>query len=319
MALTAFVFPGQGSQRVGMGLDILGRRPDFADTYYRAADEVMGFRLSELCWHGPAERLQDTAVTQPAVFLTSLIVLDVLRAHGMDADMVAGHSLGEYSALVAAGVLDWTDALRLVALRGRLMGEVNRRTPGAMAAVLGLDPVHVEAVCAAAAAESGQVVEIANYNEPGRTVISGQDRAVRKATEAALTAGARRVVPLRVGAPFHCSLMRDIEAEFVESLTSVAFHEPEVPVISGVTAAPVRSAEEIVAALRHQLTAPVRWTGTVTAMADRDAGRFIEVGPGRVLAGLCRKIAPGLAAHTTGTVEDIARAIEAAPTDVAAR
>ncbi|MFG2783502.1 ACP S-malonyltransferase [Streptomyces prunicolor] len=319
MALTAFVFPGQGSQRVGMGLDILGRRPDFADTYYRTADEVMGFRLSELCWHGPAERLQDTAVTQPAVFLTSVIALDVLRAHDVDADMVAGHSLGEYSALVAAGVLDWTDALRLVALRGRLMGEVNQRTPGAMAAVLGLDPVQVEAACATAAAEIGQVVEVANHNEPGQTVISGQHRAVRKATETALAAGARRVVPLRVGAPFHCSLMGDIEAEFAESLASVAFREPKIPLISSVTAAPVRSAEEIVAALRHQLTAPVRWTGTVTTMADRGAGRFVEVGPGRVLAGLSRKIAPGLAAHSTGTVEDIARTVDAIPADVATR
>ncbi|MCI3278550.1 ACP S-malonyltransferase [Streptomyces cylindrosporus] len=310
MALTAFVFPGQGSQRVGMGLDILGRRPDLADTYYRVADEVLGFELSELCLHGPADRLQDTAVTQPAVFLTSLIVLDVLRAHDVDAALVAGHSLGEYAALVAADVLDWTDALRLVALRGRLMGAVNRRTPGAMAAVLDLDPARVEAVCAAAAAESGQVVEVANLNEPGQTVVSGQVTAVRKASEAALAAGARRVVPLRVGAPFHSSLMRDIEDEFAESLASVAFREPRIQVLSSVTAEPVGAVEEIVAALRRQLTAPVRWTGTVTAMAERGASRFVEVGPGRVLAGLCRRIAPGLPAHGTGTVEEIARTVE---------
>ncbi|MEU9456536.1 ACP S-malonyltransferase [Streptomyces sp. NPDC048277] len=270
----------------------------------------MGFKLSELCWRGPAEQLQDTAVTQPAVFLTSLIVLDVLRAHDVDADLVAGHSLGEYAALVAADVLDWTDALRLVALRGRLMGAVDRRTPGAMAAFAGLDPARVEAVCAAAAAESGQVVEIAHLNEPGQTVVSGQVTAVRKASEAALAAGARRVVPLRVGAPFHCSLMRDIEDEFAESLASVAFRSPRIPVLSSVTAEPVGSAEEIVAALRGQLTAPVRWTGTVTAMAERGANRFVETGPGRVLAGLCRKIAPGLPAHTTGTVEEIARTVD---------
>lgn len=310
MTLTAFVFPGQGSQRVGMGLDILGRRPDFADTYYHVADEVLGFPLSELCWHGPAEKLQDTAVTQPAVFLTSLMVLDVLRAHGVEADVVAGHSLGEYSALVAAGVLDWTDALRLVALRGRLMSTVNRRTPGAMAAVLGLDPDRVEEVCATASAETGQTVEIANLNEPGQTVVSGRATAVRKATEAALEAGARRVVPLRVGAPFHCSLMRDIEAEFAESLASVFFHKPVIPVLSSVTAAPVRSGADIAAALRRQLTAPVRWTGTVTAMAELGAGRFVEVGPGRVLAGLCRKIAPDIPAHITGTVGDIARTVD---------
>ncbi|MEU6148327.1 ACP S-malonyltransferase [Streptomyces sp. NPDC047081] len=318
MAQTAFVFPGQGSQRVGMGLDILGRRPDFADTYYGIADEVMGFPLSELCWHGPAERLQDTAVTQPAVFLTSLMVLDVLRAHDVDADVVAGHSLGEYTALVAAGVLDWTDALRLVAVRGRLMSTVNRRTPGAMAAVLGLAPATVEAVCAAVSAASGEVVEVANFNEPGQTVVSGRANAVRKATQDALEAGARRVVPLRVGAPFHCSLMRDIEAEFAESLASVAFREPVIPVISSVTAAPVSSAEEIVAVLRRQLTAPVRWTGAVTAMAERGADRFVEVGPGRVLTGLCRRIAPELAAHTAGTVDDIARTVDAVSAGVPA-
>lgn len=271
MASTAFVFPGQGSQR-GMGADFVQRRPDLVDTYYRAADDLLGFPLSRLCHEGPAEALRDTAVTQPAVFLTEIVVLDVLRAHDVVPDVVAGHSLGEYAAAVCADALSWQDALRLVRLRGRLMAEVNERVPGAMAAVVGLDLPTVRALCAQAAADTGQVLEVANDNEPAQTVVSGQTEAVRALADAAKEAGARRVVPLGVGAPFHCSLMRDIEEEFAEALAAVDFRAPSVPMVSSVTGAPVTSAEEVVAALRTQLSAPVLWTGTVRTLAGLGCG-----------------------------------------------
>ncbi|POX57467.1 [acyl-carrier-protein] S-malonyltransferase [Streptomyces sp. Ru62] len=315
MASTAFVFPGQGSQRVGMGADFVQRRPDLVDTYYRAADDLLGFPLSRLCHEGPAEALRDTAITQPAVFLTEIVVLDVLRAHDVVPDVVAGHSLGEYAAAVCADALSWQDALRLVRLRGRLMAEVNERVPGAMAAVVGLDLPTVRALCARAAADTGQVLEVANDNEPAQTVVSGQTKAVRALVDAAKEAGARRVVPLGVGAPFHCSLMRDIEEEFAEALAAVDFRSPSVPMVSSVTGAPVTSVEEIVSALRRQLSAPVLWTGTVRTLAGLGVRRYVEVGPGRVLSGLCRRTEPTARAFSTGTVGELAATVEALASD----
>ncbi|MFF3910167.1 ACP S-malonyltransferase [Streptomyces sp. NPDC001848] len=315
MTSTAFVFPGQGSQRVGMGADFVQRRPDLVETYYGPADDLLGFPLSRVCHEGPAEALRDTAVTQPAVFLTSIVVLDVLRAHDIVPDVVAGHSLGEYAAAVCAGVLSWQDALRLVRLRGRLTAEVNERVPGAMTAVVGLDVSTVRALCARAVAETGQVVEMANDNEPAQSVVSGQTAAVRAVAEAAKEAGARRVVPLAVGAPFHCSLMRDIEDEFAEALAAVDFRAPSVPMVSSVTAAPVTTAEDVASALRRQLSAPVQWTGTVRTLAGRGVRRYVEVGPGRVLSGLCRRTDPAALTFTTGTVDQLAAAVDALALD----
>jgi [acyl-carrier-protein] S-malonyltransferase len=309
-----FVFPGQGSQRVGMGLDLAGRYPELIDTYYTAADEILGLPLSRLCWDGPAEALRDTAVTQPAVFLTSLCTWHALRAEGVEPDVVAGHSLGEYTALVAAGVLDWTDALRLVRLRGRLMAGVNERVPGAMAAVLGLPLADVESICALAATGSGQVVEIANDNEPAQVVVSGQAGAVGLVMEAALAAGARRAVPLDVGAPFHCSLMAEIEEEFAAALDAVEFRHPAgVDLVSSVTAAPVTGGAQARRVLRRQLTGRVRWTDTVGRMSADGVNRFVEAGPGKVLGGLCRRIAPGAQVHATYDARQFASALGALP------
>ncbi|MBB5940175.1 ACP S-malonyltransferase [Streptomyces zagrosensis] len=312
---TAFLFPGQGSQKVGMGQYLLENRPDLADTYYRAADDILGIPLSTLCWEGPEDALRDTAITQPAVFLTSLATLDVLREHGLRPDVVAGHSLGEYTALVAAGVLDWQDALRLVRRRGELMAAVNEQVPGAMAAVLGLDLATVEEICAKVAAETGQVAEVANDNEPGQSVVSGQAEAIERVRVAAQEAGAVKAIALPVGAPFHCALMRGIEEEFAAELDRVTFREPQLPVISGVTAEHVTSAADITACLRRQLAGRVRWTGSVQLMADSGVTDFVEVGPGKVLSGLCRRIVPELTSFTTHDERRLVKTLDAlAPT-----
>jgi [acyl-carrier-protein] S-malonyltransferase len=313
MEKIGFVFPGQGSQKVGMGLDLAEAYPDLVDTYYRHADDLLGLPLSRLCWEGPADELRDTSVTQPAIFLTSLCILTVLRHRGLEPDVVAGHSLGEYSALVAAGVLEWTDALLLVRLRGQLMAGVNARVPGSMAAILGLGLADVEALCLQAAEESGQIVEVANDNEPTQIVVSGQVAGVARAIELAKAAGAARAVLLEVGAPFHCSLMAEIEEQFAAALAAVEFREPRVELVSSVTARPLAGADEVRRVLQRQLTGRVRWTGTVERMAGSGVGRFVEVGPGKVLGGLCRRIAPDVPVHATYDLRQCALTLEAAP------
>ncbi|MDF3293370.1 ACP S-malonyltransferase [Streptomyces silvisoli] len=295
----AFLFPGQGSQRVGMGLDLMRRWPKLTEAYYRRADELLGFELSRLCWQGPAQELRQMPVTQPAVVLTSVVALEVLRAHGLMPDIAAGHSLGEFSALVCAGVLDWTDALRLVRLRGELMMSANERVPGKMAAVVGLDLATVEEMCAKAAAASGEVVEVANHNDFTQVVISGQTGGVDALAELVWQAGADRVVMLEIGGAAHCTLLGGIEDEFAAALEEVEFRDPVIPVISSFSAAPVADGADARACLRRQLTGRVNWTGTALRLAAEGAGRLVEVGPGKVLGGLCRRITPGVVAHRT--------------------
>ncbi|MEU3465589.1 ACP S-malonyltransferase [Streptomyces sp. NPDC006733] len=318
MDKTVFLFPGQGSQRVGMGLHLLQERPDLHELYYHPADEILGIPLSRMCWEGPEEALRDTAVTQPAVFLTSLATLEVLRGHGIRPDTVAGHSLGEYTAMVAAGVLEWEDALCLVRRRGELMAGVNREVPGSMAAVLGLDLPTVEEICAEVAAATGQVVEVANDNEPGQAVVSGQVDAVALVRKEAERRGATKALELAVGAPFHCSLMAGIEEEFAADLARVSFHDPRVPFVSGVTAQYVTSAREAVECLRRQLAGRVRWTGTVRRLAADGGARFVEVGPGKALGGLSRRIVPEVPVHATNDERRLARTLaECAPVETA--
>lgn len=305
MTRIAFMFPGQGSQRVGMGRDFAEREPELLGRYFQRADEILGFGLTDLCFNGPEDDLKQTQNTQPAIFVTSMAILDVLRRHGLQPQAAVGHSLGEYSALVCAGVLRFEDALRLVRRRGELMAGVNERTPGAMAAVIGLAPDQVDELCAAARTSGAGLVEAANYNEPEQTVISGETGGVERAMALAKDAGAARVIPLQVGAPFHCSLMNELQEEFAAELDQYPFNEPQIPVIANVTGNYVRTAEEIKDALRRQVAGSVRWTDTVRRLAADGYDTYLECGPGRVLTGFSMKINPDLAVYSCGEVKRV--------------
>jgi [acyl-carrier-protein] S-malonyltransferase len=299
MPRMAFLFPGQGSQVVGMGLDLVENYPKLKSRYFDAADDILQIPLSKLCFEGGEEELRRTENAQPAILTVSLAILDVLRSGGVEPKAAAGHSLGEYSALVCAGALDFADALRLVRRRGELMAAVGASVPGTMAAVIGLAPERVAELCLQGKELTGGVVEPANYNEPEQTVISGEDKPVSRVAELAREAGAR-VVPLKVSAPFHSSLMAGLEEEFAAALEEVTFHDPRLPVIANVTSAPVTTAAEVRAALLRQVAGPVRWTETMRRLVADGYDTFVEAGPGRVLTGFAMKIAPEIPVHSVG-------------------
>jgi [acyl-carrier-protein] S-malonyltransferase len=302
----AFVFPGQGSQRVGMGRALAESSPR-ARAVFDEADAVLGFALSGLCFDGPEAELQLTANTQPALLATSIAALRALEQEGLSPSFVAGHSLGEYAALVAAGVLTLADALRTVRLRGQYMQEAVPVGVGAMAAVLGLDLPAVEQACQAAA--DGEVVAPANINSPGQIVIAGHAKAVERATALCRAQGAKRAVLLPVSAPFHCALMRPAQERLAAHLAGVTFSQPRVPLVNNVDARVVRDAEECREGLVRQVAAPVRWQQSVELLVAQGADSFVEVGPGGVLSGLVKRIAKGV--RTIG-VEDAAGARAAA-------
>ncbi|MGM9799195.1 MAG: ACP S-malonyltransferase [Muribaculaceae bacterium] len=282
--MKAFVFPGQGAQFVGMGKDLYDNNA-VAHEMFEKANDILGFRITDLMFAGTDEDLRQTRVTQPAIFLHSVILAKTLGEE-FKPDMTAGHSLGEFSALVAAGALNFEDGLRLVSARAMAMQKACELKPSTMAAVLGLADEVVENVCA----EVEGVVVCANYNSPGQIVISGELEAVAAASEKLAAAGARRVVPLKVGGAFHSPCMEPARAELAEAIAATEIHEPVCPVFQNVDAQPHTDPAEIKANLIAQLTAPVRWTQSVRNMVAAGATEFVELGPGKVLQGLVKKI-----------------------------
>ncbi len=291
MSNTALLFPGQGSQFAGMGRDLAEAFPQARDVFDEA-DELLGFSLSGLCFDGPKETLDDTINTQPAIFAASIATLRGLEAAGRisEAAMVAGHSLGELTALTAAGALEFADGLRLVRERGRLMKLAGERSPGSMAAVLKMDDDEVSQVCLQATSETGRPVQIANHNSPGQVVISGDREALQRATDLLRERGARRIIPLAVSIAAHSPLMATVVDEFRAAVEATPFQTPSVAVVGNVTARPLASTADIRAELAAQLTQPVRWTSSIRWMIEQGITRFVEVGPKDVLTKLVQRI-----------------------------
>jgi [acyl-carrier-protein] S-malonyltransferase len=292
----AFVFPGQGSQYVGMG-KALYEASTAARRVFQQADEILGFKLSTLCFEGPADELEDTINAQPAILTVSLACLaaiherlDALGQKWQPPRYVAGHSLGEYTALVAAGALDFSDALRLVRERGRLMKEQGDHRPGGMAAVIGLDRHALEVACEVASSETGGIVSVANANSPEQFVISGERAALDRAIELIREAGARTVVPLRISIASHSPLMQQAASRLAEMLDRSPLRDPQVPVVTNIAGQVRTSAEHIRTELTSQMVAPVEWVGSVREMVANGVDTFVEIGPGQVLSRLIRRI-----------------------------
>ncbi|WP_179354196.1 ACP S-malonyltransferase [Winogradskyella vidalii] len=285
--MNAYIFPGQGAQFSGMGLDLYEKSP-LAQELFEKANKILGFAITDIMFEGSAEDLKETKVTQPAIFLHSVILAKTL-GDSFQPDMVAGHSLGEFSALVAAGALTFEDGLKLVSQRAQAMQKACELQPSTMAAVLGLEDELVEKVCAS----TEGVVVAANYNCPGQLVISGEVEAINKACESLKDAGARRALVLPVGGAFHSPLMEPAREELAAAIENTTFSKPYCPIYQNVTASAITDENEIKANLISQLTAPVRWTQSVQQMVADGAAHFTEVGPGKVLQGLVKKIHRG--------------------------
>jgi [acyl-carrier-protein] S-malonyltransferase len=300
--LIAFIFPGQGSQNVGMG-EALAEAYPICRATFEEADAVLGQRLSRIIFDGPEDQLRLTENTQPAILAVSVAAYRLLESRGLTPAFVGGHSLGEYSANVAAGTFSFGDALRLVRRRGRYMQDAVPAGEGAMAAILGLDAEQVARACADAA--EGQVVSPANMNGAGQVVIAGARDAVKRAGERARALGAKRVVPLAVSAPFHCALMAPAQDRLAPELRALTVQAPRVPIIANVDAEPKRDAHAAIEALVQQVASPVRWEAVVSRLASEGVTTYVEVGPGTVLSGLVRKIHREATVVSFGTPDDL--------------
>jgi [acyl-carrier-protein] S-malonyltransferase len=300
----ALLFPGQGSQVVGMGRE-LARREPLASRTFEEANEVLGIDLTRILWEGPEDVLVLTKNAQPGILAHSVAVHRVIQERLGEVAMAAGHSLGEFSAWVAAGSLSFGDALRAVRRRGELMYDAGVERPGTMAAILGLEDAAVEEACREASGDGHGVVVPANLNAPGQVVVSGDVEAVERAVHMARRAGAKRAVRLNVSGAFHSPLMSPAEEGLRERLASMKFEPPVFPVVSNVTARPVTDPDEARELLARQLTSPVRWAESVGEMVARGADRFLELGPGNVLTGLNRRNARGVATYSVGGPDDL--------------
>ena len=302
----AFLFPGQGSQFVGMGAE-LARAYPAARQVFEAADELLGFPLSRVAWEGPEEELNDTVNTQPALFVHSAASLAVLRQEfpGLQPSLAAGHSMGELSAVWAAGALTFPDALQLVRKRGELMKRSGERSPGGMAAIMGLEIAQLEEICSQSS-RPGDLVQVANDNCPGQVVISGHKAALERAVELALKAGARRAVPLAVSIASHSPLMGPAAEEFHQAVERAHIQDPSLPIIGNVSATPLRTAQDIRTDLGAQLTSRVRWTESIRFMIQAGITQFYEIGAGAVLTGLLKRIDRQASAAAIGAPADFA-------------
>jgi [acyl-carrier-protein] S-malonyltransferase len=308
MAKVAFVFPGQGSQAVGMCKDLYDAYP-VAHKIFDEADEALGFSMTNLIMQGPEEALRLTENTQPAILTASVACYEVLKEKGLTCAMAGGHSLGEYSALVAAGVISFADAVRTVKSRGKFMQEAVPVGEGAMAAIIGLTPEKIDSICQETEKNSGEAVQAVNFNCPGQVVIAGATAAVNKAVEALKAAGAKRAILLNVSAPFHSTLMTPAAKRLAEVLDKVTFHDAAFPVVANVTAQPETKADEIKKLLVQQANHPVRWENGVHTMIEAGIDTFVEVGPGKVLTGFTKKIDRSKTALNVENIESLEKTL----------